>query len=263
MKPFCLHSLRPLCLSLTLVCLAASTAVAQFEGTLDMKLSSAKANGMMKISISKSGSSRNEVEMKSPEVPAPIKMTMLVKAATPNVVYMINDKKKSYSEIDTKEAASRVQNTETYTVKKLGTEKLMGYSCEHVQLTGSNGTTSEMWNTREFLNYDTFRKMQQNMGDDNLNKALKDANADGMPLKVVQQSGDEKVTMEVTKVDKKSLSAALFEVPSGYTKTDIMGTMDVEQYMSPEQKKQMDDAMKNMTPEQRQMMKDMMKGKGK
>ena len=62
---------------------------------------------------------------------------------------------------------------------------------------------------------------------------------------------------ELVKAEKRALPASTFEVPAGYKETSMMGTM-----MSPEQQKQMEDAMKNMTPEQRKMMEEMMKKGG-
>ena len=49
----------------------------------------------------------------------------------------------------------------------------------------------------------------------------------------------------------------LIQIPAGYRETSMMGTM-----MSPEQQKQIDDAMKNLTPEQRKMFEQMMKKQG-
>ena len=94
-------------------------------------------------------------------------------------------------------------------------------------------------------------------------KALKDSGADGLPLKSIITTEDgTKATMEVVKVDKKSLPASTFEIPAGYTKSaggmmDMMGGMSGPQ--ADEAKKRMDEALKNMSPEQREMIEKMMK----
>ncbi len=65
-------------------------------------------------------------------------------------------------------------------------------------------------------------------GEEALLKALKEAGADGMPLKSIATTADgTKVTMEVVKVNKKSLPASTFEIPAGYTKSEggLMGMM--------------------------------------
>ena len=117
---------------------------------------------------------------------------------------------------------------------------MLGYKTQHVLVkeknpgTG-NGMTTEMWTAKELLDYATFSKLQARRGkgggEEAMVKALKDAGADGMPLKSITTTGDgSKVTMEVVKVDKKSLPASTFEIPAGYTKSaggmmDMMGGM--------------------------------------
>ena len=127
--------------------------------------------------------------------------------------------------------------------------------------------TTEMWAAKDLLDYATFSKMQvrqgKGAGEEAMVKALKDAGADGLPLKYIMTTGDgSKVTMEVVKVDKKSLPASTFEIPAGYTKSEggIMGMMGgMSGPQADEAKKRMDEAMKNMTPEQREMIEKMMK----
>ena len=67
-------------------------------------------------------------------------------------------------------------------------------------------------------------------------------------------------TMELTKAEKKSLPASMFEIPAGYTKQEgMMGAAGV--MASPEQQEQMRKAMENLTPEQRKQIEDMMKAR--
>ena len=91
-------------------------------------------------------------------------------------------------------------------------------------------------------------------------KALQDAGADGFFVKMVTREkgkAEPLTTMELTKAEKKSLPASLFEVPAGYTKQE--GMMGAAGAMSPEAAEQMKKAMENMTPEQRKQMEEMMK----
>lgn len=251
----------------------ASTAVAQFEGVLEMKMTitdnggAHQGDGTMKCAISKAGS-RSEMNMQMPQMS--MAMVMLVKSDTPNTVYRINDASRTYAEINVSKAqamAAPGSDDDQYTVKKLGEEKILGYNTQHV-LVIHRDTTNELWTAREFLDYDTFSKMQARLGgrmgrDNGMAKALKDAGADGMPLKSVASAGDGgKVTMEVTKAEKKSLPASTFEIPAGYTKSsggmmDMMGGMSGPQ--ADDARKKMDDALKNMSPEQREMIEKMMK----
>ena len=199
-----------------------------------------------------------------------MKMVMLVRSDTPDMMYRINDAARTYSEVDLAEAremAGPSQGNEKYTVKKLGEAKILGRDTQHVLVTGTN-TTTELWTAKDFVDYATFSRLQTRPGvragaAEALNKALKDAGADGMPLKSITTGADgAKMTMEVVKAEKQTLPASTFEIPAGYTKSaggmmDMMGGMSGPQ--ADEAKKRMDEAMKNMTPEQREMIQKMMK----
>jgi hypothetical protein len=264
--------------------LAAGPAFGQFEGVLEMKMIMAgmggEGGGTMNVSVAKAGF-RSEMDMQMG--PMAMKMVMLQKNDSPNTLYRINDANKTYTEIDMakmKERAGQQQPNRKYTVEKLGEETILGYKTQHVlvkeQGSGDGtGMTLEVWTAKDLLDYETFSKMQVRRGkgasEEAMIKALKDADADGLPLKSLATTPEGmKVTMEVVKVDKKSLPASTFEIPAGYAKSegglmDMMGGMSGPQadqarkQMGGDVQKQMDDAMKNMTPEQREMIQKMMK----
>jgi len=269
--------------SLFALLLGAAPAFAQFEGVLEMKMAvsgmGGEGGGTMKVAVAKAGS-RSEINMQMG--PMDMKMVMLQKNDTPDTLYRINDADKSYTEMNLakmREMAGQQMNTKKYTVEKLGQETILGYKTQHVLLKEQDagdgkGMTIEMWAAKDLLDYATFSKMQAQRGkgasEAAMIKALKDADADGMPLKSVATTGEgTKVTMEVVKVDKKALPASMFEIPAGYTKSeggmmDMMGGMSGLQADEAKKKmgdaqKQMEDAMKNMTPEQREMIQKMMK----
>jgi hypothetical protein len=250
--------------------LAAMPAYAQFEGVLEMKMTMAGKDGeggggTMAMAVAKAGT---RFEMNLEMRPAGMKMVMLQRNDTPNLVYHINDANKTYMEIDQakmREMAAQHKDPTQYTVEKLGWENILGYKTLHVLVKeqkpeAGQGMTSELWTAKDLLDYATFSKMQARRGkaasEEALLKALKDAGADGMPLKSITTTGDgSKVTMEVVRVDKKSLPASTFEIPEGYTKSaggmmDMMGGMSGPQ--ADEARKRMSEAMKNMTPEQRE-----------
>jgi hypothetical protein len=178
-----------------------------------------------------------------------------------------------------REMAGQQNKAKKYTVEKLGQETILGYKTQHVLVKEQDagdgkGMNMEMWVAKDLLDYSTFSKLQarrgKGAGEEAMVKALKDADADGMPLKSVATIGEGmKVTMEVVKVDKKSLPASTFEIPAGYTKSegglmDMMGGMSGPQADEARKKmgdaqQRMIDAMKNMTPEQREMLQRMMK----
>jgi hypothetical protein len=258
--------------SLLALLLTALPAFAQFEGVLEMKMTMADKDGgsagggNIKVAVGKPGA-RSEMTMQMPQMS--MTMVMLFKNDSPDTVYRINDAGKNYTEINLakmRQMAGQVQDNERYDVKKLGEEKILGYKTQHVLVKHGDSTT-EMWNAKDFLDYDTYNRLQARqggrMGGEGMAKALKDAGVDGMPLKSIMTSPDgSKVTMEVVKADKQSLPASTFEIPAGYAKSsgglmDMMGGISSPQ--GDDMKKRMEDAMKNLTPEQRARIEQMMK----
>lgn len=247
--------------------LAAAPALAQFEGEVDMKITSQGMTGTGKAFVSRAGS-RTEIDMQSERMP--IHMVSLVKFANPDVVYLINDKAKTYTEMDVKkvrESTSKMKaEKEPYTVKVLGSERMLGYSTKHVLLTRpSDRSEMELWTTKDILglNYEAVRGLMRrgsSQEDSSFLKALRDASADGFFVKMItREKGKPEAltTMELTKAEKKSLPASLFEIPPGYTKQE--GMMGAAGVVSPEAAEQMRKAMENMTPEQRRQVEEMMK----
>jgi hypothetical protein len=249
------------------VALAAAPAFAQFEGEITMKMTMREGSGTGKNYISKAGV-RSELDIQTSRMP--MKMTTLVRSATPDLVYLINDAQKSYTEIDSKKTREQVEKTrgsskETWNVKKIGTETVNGYSCQHVLVTrsGDAKTEQEWWTSKDIagLSYESMRGLMRRGGasDEGILKSLHDAGADGFVVKMItREKGNPApvMTMELTKIEKKSVPAALFEVPAGYKKQEgMMGAMGVA---SPEAQEQMRKAMENMTPEQRKQIEDMM-----
>lgn len=250
--------------------LAAAPAFAQFEGEIDMRITApGGTNGTGKVFVSKTGS-RTEMNMQTQHMP--IRMTTLMKFSNPDVMYLVNDTQRTYAEIDLKkmkEQASKNQGArarETWTVKKLGRETVNGYACEHLLVTHGTDAKSEQewWTTRDIagLSYDSMRGLMRrgNQGDEGILKALRDAGVEGFVVKMVTREKGNPTpvsTMELTKAEKRSLPASLFEIPAGYKKQEgMMGAMGVA---SPEAQEQMRKAMENLTPEQRKQIEDMMK----
>lgn len=250
--------------------LAAAPAFAQFEGEIGMKIAGQGGlTGTGKVFVSKAGS-RTEMDMETARMP--LHMTTLTRFSAPDVMYLINDKARTYSEIDTKKAREQAakmggsKDAEAYSVKVLGSEKVLGYSTKHVLLSRpSDKSEMEVWTTRDLLglSYETMRGLMRRGAQDegSMMKALKDAGADGFFVKMVtREKGKTEplTTMELTKAEKKSLPASMFEVPAGYAKQEgMLGAASV--VAPPEAQEQMRKAMEGMTPEQRRQMEEMMK----
>jgi hypothetical protein len=257
---------------------AVGAAHGQFEGVLEMKMSmtnkagASEGNGTMTVLIGKPGA-RSEMNMEVEGMT--MKMVLLSRNAEPNTLYRINDASRTYSVMDVSETPEKVsrasEKDKKHIVKKLGEEKVAGYTTQHVLVSREGETgTDELWTAKDFLDYARFSKFYARPGSrernaEALNRALKAAGAEGMPLKAVITSEDGgKVVMEVVKAEKKALPASTFEVPEGYQKSE--GMMDMMGGMSgpkaDEARKEMEEALKNLPPEQREMIEKMMKQRG-
>jgi Domain of unknown function (DUF4412) len=254
----------------TLLFAAAASASAQFEGVADFKITTntgqkQSVNGTGKMYVAPRAY-RSEFEMQmtgsgSKGAPGAMKMTMFSKLSEPDKIYMLNDESKTYSVWDLSKSREDMKDLakETYTVKKLGKDTVAGLSCQNALLTSSKGDEIEACVSRDFAaSSDWIAAM--NRGDKAAGSwihSLKGAGIEGFPVRWSTRSKGSKdatMTMELTRIEKKSLPASLFEVPAGYKQTEMaIGGL------TPEQQKQVDDAMKNLTPEQRKAYEDAMK----
>jgi hypothetical protein len=237
--------------------LAAASVSADFEGVLHMKATTPQGAGTMKLFLSPEGV-RSEMDMKAAQ---PIRVTTLLLYKNPDVVYTIDDKNKTYSEMNLKQMAPARGAGTKYTVKDMGQENVQGYKCRRVIVSGPGGGESELWTTREIMGYGDFAKASRAAGVEGeaYMKALKDAGADGFPVKSIHRAGPgSEVITELVRAEKRSLDDSLFRVPSGYAKAGgvSVGTL------SPEAKKALEQRMKNLPPEQREMMEKMMNSGG-
>ncbi|HEX4440127.1 MAG TPA: DUF4412 domain-containing protein [Thermoanaerobaculia bacterium] len=248
--------------------LAASAALAQSEGVADYKITGGSGmTGTSRLYFSKAAfriewnMALSGDESKRERGPREMKMTMFAKLSDPDVVYSINDDTKTWSTWNTKEARDEAaKSREKYTVEKLGTDTVAGFSCQNARVKSSSGTEMEVCVTRDIsAPAGWLSAMNRQRGGGAWWSAMHDAGIEGLPVRwSTKREGrgghGGTVTMEITKFEKKSVPASMFEIPAGYTKSDPMSVG-----MSPEQKRQMDEALKNMTPEQRKQYEEMMK----
>jgi Spy/CpxP family protein refolding chaperone len=203
-----------------------------------------------------------------------MKMVTLVLKSKPGIAYTLNEAKKTYSEVNTAQAAAETPErtgTEKFVAKKLASERVAGFDCVHVLLKGDKGTEFEVWSTREIGSAADYWANQQSSkaSKSSLARALREGSADGWPVKWVERGSGEGVTTtwELVKADRKAVPASVFDL-SRYTKgkDEGLGAMAGQVELSPEQQKQFDaamkqqqEALKKMTPEQRKQYEEMMK----
>jgi hypothetical protein len=248
-----------------------ATARAQFEGRLEYEMSrtpGGREGGGTAVLWLGPGGARNEVTMNMKVKDQPqrqLKMVTLWRKAEPGRTYIISDEKKAWSVIEiTKDDG---QHDSQWQAEKLGSATVAGYPCERARLTNRNGNGGhmEVCVTRK-LGKIPLSAFQSHRVDSTLPAALAKAGLDGVPVSWSGRSKDdqEEFAMVLTAAHAERIPASRFEIPSGYQQTGI-GAM----VSSPEQAKQMDEAMKklqermkNMSPEQRKQMEEMMKKYG-
>ena len=241
--------MKKIILSISAICLSIFVN-AQNGAHIEYKISSSKGSGgTMAINYSEFGHI-SEFSMVVPQMPGGgiVTRTLMMKS-TPDVYYIINEKNKTYSEMQKKE--SQTQDNKTYTVKKIGEETVNGYKCVHALVTEGK-ETYDIWNTKDIKDFakysDAFASNKQT-GSMKREQALKDAGCDGLPVKMVHKGNEKQgdMTMELIKVEKKTFSKSDFEIPAGYSKS--AGGSAVATGAMPGMKSQ-DEIMK-MTPEER------------
>ena len=254
--------------------LASAIATAQFEGIASFKMTAGSgpemsAQGDGKIFLSSAGY-RVEWAMdlssmrkgrEGSKAPATMAMTMLARKADPTKVYMLNDEKKTYSVVDAGKAGEDrgAKPKDPFTVKKLGTETIAGYSCQDALLTSSKDTEIEVCVAKELAASSDWLASLNRRNPEGASwlGALKAQGIEGFPVRwVIRKKGSSEAltTMVMTRIEKKSLPASLFDIPAGYTETKMS-----MRGLTPEQEKAMSKMRENMTPEQRKAHDDRMK----
>jgi hypothetical protein len=248
--------------------LTAAAAIAQTEGIADYRISGPSMKGTGRLSFSKAGYRADwnmdvsgDAARRGGHGLREMKMTMMGKLSEPDVVYTINDETKSYSVWNTKEAREEAaKSKEKYTVEKLGSDTVAGLACHNARIKSSSGSEMEVCATKDIAVPASWLSAmnQRSGGGGGFMGALRESGVDGFPIRwVTKDDRGRAITMEMTKFERKAVPASTFEIPAGYEKRDAMSVG-----MSAEQKKQMDEALKNMTPEQRKQYEEMMKKYG-
>jgi hypothetical protein len=202
---------------------------AQNGASFEYKITSTKGmNGTSLMKYSEYGT-MSTMNMNAPQMPGGgMTMTTLSKKDNPDVFYMLNDKSKTYTENKRGGGSATHEDNSTYTVKKIGNETINGYKCVHATVTSDKGSTTEVWNTKDFADYNKYSEAlnsNSKMGSSKREIALKDAGCEGFPVKMIQKDKKEEgeMVMELQKMEKKTFSKSDFEIPSGYTKSGGAG----------------------------------------
>jgi hypothetical protein len=138
-----------------------------------------------------------------------------------NKMTFILEAMKGYMTMDMDDPDSPDNSDEnTNMVKKETTKTIAGRSCEVWEVTDTQNT----YQLCVAKGMGNFMMPQNPMAQTNTPKWAKEAMSGGfMPLEVIEISGGgEELKMRATKIEEKSLSASLFEVPEGYNDMSSM-----------------------------------------
>lgn len=108
-------------------------------------------------------------------------------------------------------------------VKMTGeTKNINGYTCEKWTFKDDDGTTGEAWMTKGIGNFFFFDNPMGGRSDQpEWQKKLTNEGYFPMMVTTKNEDGEVESTMEVTKIEPKSLDESLFSPPAGYKKMDM------------------------------------------
>ncbi|MFN8299845.1 MAG: DUF4412 domain-containing protein [Chitinophagales bacterium] len=222
---------------------------------MEMKMSSTKQGEMGTMVVySQNGNTRSEVKFAKQEMQMVGSMATLILSSNPKVIYMLNEKAKTYTEVDasSKEEYKDDDKAE-YEVTLLGTEKVNGYNCKHIKVKRKGAKEGmEWWTTTEMTGYADYAKIKtQYTSKSNMIKAIDAAGAMGVAVRIKTGEGAEGMQIDLVKAEKRNNPDSLFSL-AGYTKSGGASAPAFDP-----------SKMKDMTPEERQkMVEEMMKQYG-
>jgi len=242
---------------LVIFCLTLAATQAQaadFEGIITGQPVGDTHVGSMKMYLAPSGVRMEATGVGQKATAAGFTVTMLWQVSDPNNFYLLNPANKTYLKHDISKAQEGASTADAPKVEKLGTATYLGHSVQKVKVTFAGGRAQELW-VDPSLHFPASALAlfgQERGSQTNPWKALEKAGFAGIPLKDL--NGDGKSGWEATSVEKKNLSASLFQVPPDFH--EAKNALDM---LPPEQQAALKAKMDAMTPEQRAKMEEMMK----
>ncbi|MEP6993097.1 MAG: DUF4412 domain-containing protein [Acidobacteriota bacterium] len=252
--------------------LPAAAALAQFEGVAEFQSTIKRDGGDTVMGTSKmfftKTAYRVESEMNFSAMttarktarampPLSYKMTMVSKTSNPDQLYLVDDKTQTYSIMDLKKMREWAADmkakdrAESYKVEKQGTDTVAGLPCQKALLTSSKGTQIEVCMSKDIAASSQWIAAMNRRQHDALSwmTTLKDNGIAGFPVRwsvYNRESRTGVMTTELTRLEKKSLPASLFEIPADYKQHDLTsgGMAETLGKMSPEQRRRYEEVLK-------------------
>jgi len=225
--------------TILLLLIVTRPAVAGFAGYIEMQLTMKDSAGTMKGYISSVGA-RAMVEARMWQLAGMrVQMTLVMQFSNPDVVYVLNDVAKTYSEFHVTDAADVTRNRpeKTYTITKLGTGTVASYACEHWLLTANDGSETEVWTSKALVDLAPFhvymRRHRQSAEVLGMIQALKKGGREGFLAKLIRRdrtTGAPTMAVELVKAEKRPVAASMFAIPAGYAKQGgLLGLLPLPQ----------------------------------
>jgi hypothetical protein len=185
----------------------------------------------------KDGNMRSEVDMNI--AGKEMNMVSLHLASKPEVTIMLNSMTKTYSEV--KLSGATKSEADDFSIDVIGEEKVEQYNCTHVRMK-SKGNAWDVWLCKDLPNIDFTYEKDDAATNNKIVELMKSKNLKGMPVKMVfykTGTNTPAMTMLLTKYEARDLDAALFTIPTDYTKNEMDFDPAKMKNMSPEERKAM------------------------
>jgi Domain of unknown function (DUF4412) len=217
---------------------------------LEFKVTGKSMTGNTKT-YSSGGDIRTEMTMKMENSDNEFSSASLLLHNSPGKAYTLNEKDKSYKEVDaTKELDTE---EEEYQVKVLGKEKINNYNCVHISVFYKKSKQStEMWLSKEIPGYENYTGVRTKyLGGAKFFKALKDQGAEGFVVRMFSSTDNGfRMQMDLVVAEKREVAESLFSL-KGYSNctSPIRGgqrpNAEELQKMTPEERKAYMEKMKD------------------
>ena len=218
---------------------------------LEFKVSTDKSGSGNMVTYTHNGDSRSELSFSVPQKQAdmmPKTMVTLMLKDKPDLVYLLNTDKKTYTEMDiSKKEDAKDYSQDDYDVTVIGKEKVNGYNAVHVKVKNKKSEMEqEMWMTTELKDFADFSKVKTKYtGKENLNKALAAKGAAGFPVRIQVTEKFGTATIDLVKAEKRDNPASMFSL-DGFSKSAGGSASD------PNVQQEMIQKLQKMSPEERQ-----------
>ena len=200
--------------------LAMLAATPGFEGELQMRLNTQMGDGQVTLTLSPRGL-RSDLE--GAFMKQVFKTSMVVKASEPAIGVSLDPVRKTFQRFDLAQAseAMRPQQSKSWRVEKLGVSKVLDFPCEHVRVDDGQGFVAEYWVSTQMVKDPTLAGIVNRAAKQpaSVESELQRVGVRGLVLKMEQENGADRISLELTRASSKVVGAAVFEVPADYQPT--------------------------------------------